>query len=92
MRQTGRTTRIINFAVGQLLSVGEVIVTDHTSFEYPGEVGKKQLEFFIERVKETIQNQSHEKRLIKHNIIKVGEISMVHFKLESKVKIELDTE
>lgn len=32
-RQTGRTTRIAQFAVDQLLSVGECIVTDHIVFE-----------------------------------------------------------
>lgn len=33
MRQTGRTTRIVNFAIDQLLSCGNVIITDHAIFE-----------------------------------------------------------
>lgn len=33
MRQTGRTTRIVNFAIEQLLSCGNVIITDHAIFE-----------------------------------------------------------
>ena len=33
MRQTGRTTRIVNFAIDQLLSCGNVVITDHATFE-----------------------------------------------------------
>lgn len=33
MRATGRTTRIVNFAIEQLMNCGNVIVTDHATFE-----------------------------------------------------------
>lgn len=33
MRHTGRTTRIVNFAIDQLLSCGNVVITDHAIFE-----------------------------------------------------------
>lgn len=49
-RQTGRTTRIAQFAVDQLLSVGECIVTDHIVFE---SVSKSRQ---LEELKTKIQN------------------------------------
>lgn len=33
MRRTGRTTRIVNFAIDQLLSCGNVVIADHAIFE-----------------------------------------------------------
>ena len=33
MRQTGRTSRIVDFAIDQLFSCGNVIVADHHLFE-----------------------------------------------------------
>jgi hypothetical protein len=33
MRRSGRTTRIANYAIDQLLNCGNVIVTDHYAFE-----------------------------------------------------------
>jgi hypothetical protein len=33
MRQTGRTSRIVDFAIDQLFSCGNVIVADHYVFE-----------------------------------------------------------
>lgn len=33
MRRTGRTTRIVNFTIEQLLSCGNSIVADHATFE-----------------------------------------------------------
>ena len=47
MRQTGRTSRIVDFAIDQLYSVGEVILTDHTAFEYPG-ITQSKIQFFID--------------------------------------------
>ncbi len=37
MRRTGKTTRIANYAIDQLLSCGNVVVADHSAFEtnYP---------------------------------------------------------
>jgi hypothetical protein len=50
MRQTGRTTRIANYAIDQLLSCGNVIVTDHFVFESDSP-GKSQ-EHLIDKVYE----------------------------------------
>jgi hypothetical protein len=33
MRQTGRTSRIVDYAIDQIFSCGNVIVTDHYMFE-----------------------------------------------------------
>ena len=57
MRQTGRTSRIIDFTIDQLFSVGEVIVTDHIAFEFEN-VTNKSLFYFIDRVKDRFEFNS----------------------------------
>lgn len=49
MRQTGRTTRIVDFVVQQLLETGQCICTDHTAFEVNG-VTQKHFQFLIDSV------------------------------------------
>ena len=50
LRRTGKTTRIANFVIDQLHSVGEVIVTDHSSFEFPESNVTSSLQFLIDKV------------------------------------------
>jgi hypothetical protein len=57
-RQTGRTTRIANFVIDQLHSVGEVIVTDHTSFEFPGKDTTSSIKYLIEKVEKLLEVSS----------------------------------
>ncbi len=84
MRQTGRSSRIASFAVDQLLSVGQVIVTDHTVFEYPGS-GSKPLKYLIKKVEEGLRTQPVPIKLIS-DVKQVGDIYVIHFKLERDEK------
>jgi hypothetical protein len=81
-RQTGRTTRIMDFTIEQLCSVGECIVTDHTVFEYPGKITNNYLKDFIKRVNGRLQHQTGGYKNCKGEIKKVDDIKVVHFKLK----------
>lgn len=79
MRRTGRTTRIVNFAVEQLLSVGEVIVTDHSVFEYPEINTKGNLRYLVELIKQRVDSLE-----IENEFIKIGNFNYVHLKCVNK--------
>lgn len=85
MRQSGRTDRIIAFAVEQLMSVGEVIVTDHAIFEYGGESGYRILTgYFIPEVKRRLEIISRGRLTCEGEIIRIKEgtnLRVVHFTL-----------
>lgn len=55
MRATGRTTRIVNFAIEQLLSCGNVVITDHAIFEGH----EKANHFLIDKVYEHWNKMCH---------------------------------
>ena len=80
-RQTGRTTRIVNFAVDQLFSVGEVIITDHTVFEYEN-VPLSAIKLFRERVEREVGFRSLGTIKIESNIDKVFGRSVLQFKVK----------
>ena len=83
MRQTGRTSRIIDFAIDQLFSCGEVIFTDHTAFEYPRSNIRPTLELMCHKIRERITIRSSEYEL-DFNIIQIGDgsgMKMVHARL-----------
>lgn len=50
MRRNGRTTRIANYAIDQLLDCGNVIVTDH--FVFDEDASNKSQDHLIEKVYE----------------------------------------
>lgn len=79
IRQSGRTSRIINFAIEQLFSIGEVIVTDHVAFEYP-KIGKKSILYFVERVVKQMDILSLHTLTVEYSIKKLDDIYVVHFK------------
>jgi hypothetical protein len=81
IRQSGRTTRIMDFTIEQLCSVGECIITDHTVFEYPNKVTNNYLKEFIERVNNRLQYQTNGYMRCKGEIKKVDNIKVVYFKL-----------
>ena len=56
-RRTGRTTRIANYAVEQLHSVGTVIVTDHTAYDNPESNITHSLKYLVGLIKERIDFQ-----------------------------------
>lgn len=87
MRQTGRTTRIVDFAVQQLFSVGEVVVTDHYMFECP-KSRREPLLHFIEKVRERVQRESNGKFIIVPTIIQLqrgSDLHVVHFKMKHNI-------
>ena len=84
IRQSGRTTRIIDFTIEQLCSVGECIVTDHTVFEYPNKVTNRHLKEFIKRVNHRLQHQTNGYNSCKGEIKNVDDIKVIHFKLNQK--------
>jgi len=78
MRQTGRTSRIVDFAVNQLFSVGQVIITDHIAFEYPNTT-KTMISYFIDEVKDKFRFASRGRMSCSADIINVKGTYVVHF-------------
>lgn len=82
MRQSGRTSRIVDFTIDQLFSVGECITTDHYVFEYP-DAGEVHLKYFIDKVKARWEAANfYEQKTLSHTIIRIGNTSLVHFKIK----------
>lgn len=79
LRQTGKTTRIVNFVIDQLYSVGEVIVTDHTSFEFPNNNNTPSIETLIDKVYKLIEVDSFGNVKVKHEIINLNNIKLIRF-------------
>ena len=84
LRQTGKTTRIANFVIDQLHSVGEVIVTDHSSFEFPESNVTSSLQLLIDKVEKLDAANSPGNREIEHEFVEVGGIKLIRFKLRFK--------
>jgi|688.fasta_scaffold1664515_2 hypothetical protein len=55
IRQAGKSSRIADFAVDQLYSVGEVIVTDHSVFEYPTSNTMNSLKYLCDKIERKFQ-------------------------------------
>jgi len=84
LRQSGKTTRIANFVIDQLHSVGEVIVTDHTSFEFSDIDNMSSIRNLIEKVEKLDAANSPGNREIEHEFIEVDGIKLIRFKLRFK--------
>ena len=80
LRRTGKTTRIANFVIDQLYSTGEVIVTDHTSFEFPNSNNTSSIEYLLEKVYRLIEANSDGDIKVEHKIIKLDNIKLIRFK------------
>lgn len=78
MRQTGRTSRIVDFAVNQLFSVGQVIITDHVAFEYPNTT-RERISYFIDKVKDGFALASRGSMSCSADVISVKGTYVVHF-------------
>ena len=85
-RQSGRTTRIVDFTIEQLCSVGECIITDHTVFEYPKMITNSHLKNFIERVNNRLKFQTNGNMSCTGKIKKIDDIKVVHFKINSSIE------
>ena len=84
MRQTGRTSRIVDFTIDQLYSVGECIVTDHYVFEYPT-AGPSHLQHFISKVYDRFRLLNHnENKYLDYSMVKLSKVPMIHFKIKHK--------
>jgi len=83
MRRLGRTQRIVNFTIEQLLSVGEVVVTDHIVYEFES-TPQRRLDPFVDRVKQQIKPKLLDRIKIEHKFIKVLDKWMIHFTLTHK--------
>ena len=93
MRQSGRTSRIAQFAVDQLKSVGPVIVTDHIAFEHNQRIGRNHLNHLIENVRKLYALVNHGETMVAHEIhetVRGGGILFIHFWLETNSKFEVE--
>jgi hypothetical protein len=79
MRQTGRTTRIVQYVVEQLYSVGTCIATDHVAYEHG--ITRQILNHFEEMVRREIELRSHGSKKIKTTHLKVEEIPYIKFEV-----------
>lgn len=84
IRQSGRTSRIVNFVVDQLFSVGECIATDHVTFEYE-KIPQTTIMQFIDRVEHAFNMCSFGSHDLKWEIINVDGRKLVHFKIKLKL-------
>ena len=79
LRQTGRTTRIVQHVVEQLYSVGTCVATDHIVYEFAPKI--KMLKPFKEKVRQEVKFRSHGSKKVKTTKLKIGEIPYVKFEL-----------
>jgi hypothetical protein len=82
MRRTGRTTRIVNHIVEQLMSVGGCIATDHAAFENDGFNVKSLEKAIVDKVLDAYNAKNkHSNLKIKKTIFHYNGIPLVHFKV-----------
>jgi hypothetical protein len=79
MRQTGRTTRIVQYVVEQLYFVGTCIATDHVAYEQG--ITRQISNHFEEMVRREIELRSHGSKKIKTTHLKVEEIPYIKFEV-----------
>jgi hypothetical protein len=82
IRQTGRTTRIVQHVVEQLYGVGTCIATDHIVYEFTPEI--KMLKHFKEMVKQEVKFRSHGYKKVKTSNVNIEGIPYVKFELVNK--------
>lgn len=79
MRQTGRTTRIIQYVVEQLFNVGTCIATDHVVYEHKPTF--EMLKHFQESVIKEMDIKSHGTKKIKTTLITVDNHPYIKFEI-----------
>lgn len=80
MRRSGRTTRIANFVVEQLLSQSRCITTDHTQFE-TSQYGIDSLKNLISIVENKIFELFGKNRILRACFVRANDIVLVDFTL-----------
>lgn len=87
-RQTGRTTRIANYVVDQLLNIGKCITTDHTVFEYDNIVATHLHDGLISKVENMVKNLTYDTKIVSSKIIDIKivdkTIKTIYFELKDK--------
>ena len=79
MRQTGRTTRIVQYVIEQLYSVGTCVATDHVAYEFGAT--RQILNHFEEMVRREMELRSYGSKKIKTTHLKVEEIPYIKFEV-----------
>jgi hypothetical protein len=82
LRQTGRTTRIVQHVVEQLYSVGTCVATDHIVYEFAPKI--KMLKHFKEMVEREVQFRSYGSKTVKTSHMNIEGIPYVKFELVNK--------
>jgi hypothetical protein len=87
LRQSGKTTRIANFVIDQLHSVGEVIVTDHTSFEFSDIDNMSSIRNLIEKVEKLDAANSPGNRRIGFQIFDAQNTKLIRFRMNKTLNL-----
>ena len=80
MRQTGRTSRIVDFVVDQLFQFGQCISTDHVAYEYEN-LSMSGLTNFVTKVLDRVKQHTQGTKKAEYNVQKVNNIYVVHFRM-----------
>jgi hypothetical protein len=81
MRQTGRTTRIVQHVVDQLFSVGTCVATDHVVYEYENPK-LSMLVYFKEKVESEIEFRSHGSKDVKTTDLDINGVPYIKFEIK----------
>lgn len=79
MRRTGRTTKIVQYVVDQLYSVGTCVATDHVAYEF--DKAGQMLDHFEKMVIREIDLRSQGLKKIKTTPLKVDGIPYIKFEV-----------
>ena len=80
MRQTGRTTRIVQHVVEQLFSVGTCVATDHVVYEFPTPK-LSMLTYFKEKVEREVEFRSRGSKKVTTKDTQVDGVPYIKFEL-----------
>ena len=86
MRRSGRTTRIKNFIVEELFSVGGCVATDHTVFEHPELNTRTSLQHLIKHVEEAVFKKSNGTLEVSSRTYSMDGVNFIIFKTVFKTK------
>ena len=83
MRQTGRTTRIVQHVVEQLHNLGTCVATDHVVYEYPNSKSSM-LDYFKEKVEREVELRSYGSKKVNTSHVEVDGVPYMKFELVRK--------
>ncbi len=88
MRQTGRTSRIVDFVVDQLHQNGRCIATDHVAYEYGSSLKHTDIKHFIELVEMRINLHSRGTNSVESSVCRLNGLTVVDFTVRTKTQIK----